>query len=216
MVIDRVEEFPTLVKVAYDLLKKTIVKNRMKTGIIYKELVIAKEMGMSKTPVHDALTMLETRGFVRILPRRGFEITNLTIKTVSDLYEFRRPLERTVIFKVVPNITSEQLDYMDILVGNLDKSKETLEYQEADRAIHRYLSDLTENQFLIKSLDMVWDLSDWIGMKILQNENSLDTWKEHHNTIHQWILLRDPDRAWKVLLEHMNLAEKRFIENFNE
>jgi DNA-binding GntR family transcriptional regulator len=212
-VLDRPAQYSSLVQVAYDLIKKAILEARMKPGETYKEVVLAQELGMSKTPVHEALTKLAERGFIEILPRRGFRVTDLGSQPVSDLFEFRRPLERTVIYKVVPELTAGQLEHLGKLIGELSGTQGPLEYQEADRAIHRYLASLTENHYLINALAGIWDLCDWIGMRILESDRRLDVWKQHHFTMHEWMEHRDPARAWKVLKQHLDHTEAMFLDS---
>lgn len=211
--VDRPSPYPTLVQMAYDSIKKAIVESRLKTGEIYKEIVIAEELGMSKTPVHEALTKLSERGFIKILPRRGFQVVDLDAEPVSDLFEFRRTLERTVVFKVVPRLTKEELDFFHKLLKELDETSGGLEYQKADRAIHRQLAFLSGNRYFINALDGIWDLCDWIGMRILKKDQRLDIWKQHHSSIHRWMENRDAEATWKMLKEHLNHTENIFLGN---
>jgi DNA-binding GntR family transcriptional regulator len=63
---------------------------------------VAKEIGMSKTPVHQALLELEHKGFVSLMPRKDFKVNVLSAKNISNMFELRRALERAVILKIAP------------------------------------------------------------------------------------------------------------------
>jgi GntR family transcriptional regulator, rspAB operon transcriptional repressor len=213
-IVERMEVSPpSLVQVAYDMLKKAILELRLEKGQIYNEIAVAKELGMSKTPVHEALIRLSDRGFIEILPRRGFRVKTLDLPKVKSLFEFRRPLEQTVVFKIVPTITDEQLCCLGSLVENLKRTSASLEYQENDRPIHRYMASLTENPYLIKALSEIWDLCDWIGMRILESDGRLDVWKQHHVSLYEWMKMRNADRAWAVLKEHIDFTEERYLQS---
>jgi len=214
--VDRPPEMPTLVQVAFDLIKKSILEQRLRPGAIYKESALAREMGVSKTPVHEALTILAERGFVEILPRRGFRLRSLDAEKVTSLFEFRRPLERAVVRKITPLLTEEQMARLDELVDELKATESEVAYQQADRNIHRYMAALTGNQYLITALNGIWDLCDWIGMHSFHPERSLDFWKQHHVALNEWMKRKDPVRAWKVLRQHLEQAEERAVRSLSE
>jgi GntR family transcriptional regulator, rspAB operon transcriptional repressor len=207
---------PTLVQVAYDMLKKAIIESRLEKGQIYNEIAIAKDLGMSKTPVHESLIRLSDRGFIDILPRRGFRVRTLDLPKVKSLFEFRRPLEQTVVYKIVPLITDAQLAMLGNLVENLKRTSASLEYQLNDRPIHRYMASLTENPYLIKALSEIWDLCDWIGVRILESDGRLDVWKQHHISLYEWMKTRNADQAWAVLKEHIDCSEERYLISYPE
>ena len=80
---------PSLKELAFQALKENILNHQLRPGSVYSEQAIAKKLGISKTPIHEALTDLEKRGFVKILPRKGFQVNRLTQKDVRDMFEFR-------------------------------------------------------------------------------------------------------------------------------
>jgi GntR family transcriptional regulator, rspAB operon transcriptional repressor len=215
-ILERMEHSPlTLVQIAYDMLKKAILESRLEKGEIYNEISVAKDLGMSKTPVHEALIRLSDGGFIDILPRRGFRINALDLPKVKSLFEFRRPLEQTVVYKIVPTITEKQLQTLKNLVENLKRTSASLEYQLNDRPIHRYMASLTENPYLIKALSEIWDLCDWIGMRILESDGRLDVWKQHHISLYEWMKAKNADRAWAVLKEHIDFTEERYLLSYS-
>lgn len=209
--VDKAPRTPTLVQVAFDILKNAILEARLQSGKIYKEAAIAREMGVSKTPVHEALTILAERGFVEILPRRGFRVHSLSPADVVALFELRRPLEEAVLHKITPNLTDNQAARLDNLIEELKTVGNGLAYQQADRNIHRRMAAFTENKYLIAALNGIWDLCDWMGMHSFGLDRDLDFWIQHHVSLNEWIKRRDVDRAWKVLEMHLAQAEERAI-----
>ena len=95
----QIEAPPSLAEIAFQAIKKAILEKRLVPDVIYNEKVLADELGFSKTPVHEALTALSVKGFVTIIPRKGFQVRALSVKNIKDMYEFRTTLERAVVKK---------------------------------------------------------------------------------------------------------------------
>jgi DNA-binding GntR family transcriptional regulator len=100
--LSSVDTPPSMQAIAFQAIKKTIMRKEFLPGNIYSEQVVAKEIGMSKTPVHQALLELENKGFVSLMPRKGFKVNILSAKNISNMFELRRALERAVILKIAP------------------------------------------------------------------------------------------------------------------
>ena len=83
---------PSMQEIAFQAIKQAIMRNELLPGNIYSEQAVAKEMGMSKTPVHQALLDLENKGFVTISPRKGFKVNILSSSNIKDMFELRRAL----------------------------------------------------------------------------------------------------------------------------
>ena len=136
-------------------------------GQIYSEQALAGDMGISKTPVHQALLDLANKGFVTIIPRRGFQVNTLMERNIRNLFQFRQPLELTVVRFAAPTLTPAALNDLEGILARMSGVRDPYEFQKFDRAFHRYLASLTENELIIQALENVWDLSDWVGARVL-------------------------------------------------
>jgi DNA-binding GntR family transcriptional regulator len=201
-------QFTSLVEVAYDLLLDAIFDSRLSPGKTYSQSAIAREMGMSTTPVHEALTILASKGFIKILPRRGVRLTELGCAPFNGLFEFRRILERKVIFKVVPQLTDTHLKHLHALIIDWDRQMDVPGTLKADDAIHGYLASLTRNYYVINTLAGMWDQWDWIGQRVLQVDGCLEAWQQHHRKIYACMEDRDPQGAWRVMKQHLDHTER--------
>ena len=125
-IFDQIETPPSLAEIAFQAIKQAIMRNELLPGNIYSEQAVAKEMGMSKTPVHQALLDLENKGFVTICPRRGFKVNILSASNIRDMFELRRALERTVVLKITPRLTADAIRELES-----EKIQERLKAKEA-------------------------------------------------------------------------------------
>jgi DNA-binding GntR family transcriptional regulator len=200
----------SLVQVACDLLLDAIFDSRLNPGQIYNQSVIAREMGMSTTPVHEALTILAGKGLIEIVPRRGVRLTELGRVPFNGLFEFRRLLEHMVAFKVVPPLTDAQLNHLHALCIDCGRQTDVSGCLRADEAVHNYLASLTGNYYVINALADVSDQWHWIGQRILEVDGGMDAWRQYHRKMHACMTLRDPQGTWRVREQHLNHTERRF------
>ena len=203
---------PSMQGIAFQAIKQAIMRNELFPGNIYSEQAIAKEMGMSKTPVHQALLDLENKGFVTILPRRGFKVNTLSSKNIRDMFELRRALERTVILKITPKLTAVDIRELDNIIQQIEQNRDPVDFQKYDRAFHRYLASLTENTYIINALNTVWDLSDWVGASILYDWGGFSQAAGEHLAVYEFMAAGEAEKAAAAMERHLNGTESRFLE----
>lgn len=192
------------------------MRNELTPGNIYSEQAIAKEMGMSKTPVHQALLELETKGFVTLSPRKGFEVKALSDKNIRDMFELRRALEKTVVLKATSKLTTNDLQDLERIVARIEHTRDPIDFQKHDRAFHRRLASISDNTYIINALNTVWDLSDWVGASILYNWGGFSQAAEEHMEVYRYMTAGDAVKAAAAMERHLNGTEIRFIEKLTK
>lgn len=205
----------SMLEIAFQAIKKAIMRNEFQPRRIYSEQAIAKDMGMSKTPVHQALLDLENKGFVTILPRRGFEVNTLSEKNIRDMFELRRALERVVVLKVTPKLTAATMEDLVRIIKDIEQTKDPIDFQKHDRAFHRYLASLSENTYIINALNTVWDLSDWVGARILSGWAGYRQVADEHLGIYELLAVGAAEKAAAAMERHLNGTESRFLEGLS-
>ena len=99
----------------YDYMRAQMHSGRLLPGDTLNLNAISEELGISKTPLRDALIRLETEGFVEILPRRGVRVLDLTIEDVRNTYQIVGSLEASVLLDVFEQLGPDHIDHMDRL-----------------------------------------------------------------------------------------------------
>ena len=89
-----------MAKMAYERLRDSILNGQLEPGQIYNEMALTKELGISRTPVREALLEFSAQGLITFLPRKGVVIKHYTRKDVIEIFELRRVVELTAIEKV--------------------------------------------------------------------------------------------------------------------
>ena len=209
---DQISHPPSLAEIAFQAIKKAILEKRLVPDVIYNEKVLADELGFSKTPVHEALTTLSVKGFVTILPRKGFQVRALSAKNIQDMYEFRTTLERAVIVKIVPDITDESIDHLKSILDNIAATDDPTQLGDLDRDFHSYLASLTENLYIIEALDNLWELCAWIAVRAMTDDTrNHEPMLQEHVTIWEGLKARDYQQTIQAMDQHLQNAEDRWL-----
>ena len=191
-------------QLTFDFLQTAIFDCRLEADVIYNEASIARELGISTSPVRDAFAKLAGKGFIEILPRRGVKLTELGQKPFSGLFELRQSIERAVLLKVVPNLEDGQIDHLSSLLNVYMTQADFDAGLNSDSAIHRYLTSLTCHQNMVNALMGIEDQWNWVSRRVLLAKNSLEAWKVEHFRIHACLKRRDAEGAWQAMKTHLH------------
>jgi DNA-binding GntR family transcriptional regulator len=205
---------PSLKEMALASIKEAILSKRMELGVIYTEASVANELGISRTPVREALIHLASKGFLTLLPRKGFQLKVMTEKDVRDLFEFRRALEAAVIRRITANLTDESIRHIDGLLMKHRKAGETgnpIASVRADREFHLYLAGLTGNSYLLAAMEEIRDLIDLAGVKTHEfKERTAESLKEHQAIV-DMLKKGSVSGALEKMEEHIRITEQRAL-----
>ena len=113
----------------FDKIRSDILKGRYQQGDELVECTIGKELGVSRTPVREAIRQLELEGLVRLVPNKGAFVNGISARDVTDIYLIRSRLEGLCARMAVENITPEQLEAMEeaIVLSDYHAKKEHYE-----------------------------------------------------------------------------------------
>jgi len=209
--LPNIERPPTLKQLAFDAIKNSIINGNLKTGITYSEKTLAKELGISKSPVREALIDLQLKGFITIIPKIGFKLNELCEKDVRDIYEFRTALEKFVICKITTDISKKEMDDLQRIFARNKATKDILSFMENDIQFHRYLAELSKNKKIIEALEGIWDLCGWVGYKALSANKELGGVVEEHLKILKAVQKRDKKAVGEAVENHMDSTLKKII-----
>lgn len=137
----------------YDYLQKQMRIGALEPGASISVNTLIKELGISRTPLREALLLLQEQGFVSILPQRGVKINALTIEDVRDIYEILGGIESRVILSVFHKIGKKQIQQMDRLNHQIEsalKKDDIIKHNDANIQFHDVYLNLSQNQRLLK------------------------------------------------------------------
>ena len=208
---------PPLLSLKYIALlaiKEAILYRKLEPGVIYTEASVSSELGISRSPVREALIYLASRGFIIYIPRKGFQIKVLMEKEVKNLFELRMALGLAVIRHITPNLTEESIIKIENLLSKYTKATEAgdpIESINADRELHLSLAHLTDNPFLINAIEEIRDLIDLASIRSLEiGYRTTEAIKEHQEII-DMLKVQSLERALEKMEEHLRIMEQRVL-----
>lgn len=197
---------------SYNLIKQKIIKCEIMPGEQILEAEIAEELGISRTPVREALLRLSEEKLVTIYPRKGIIASPITIKDIHEVFEIREIVE-TQIAKTACNNMSK--DYLIDLKRrfenaefNLDRENAT-KYFELDLEFHKYIVKSGNNERLIKFTNQIYDLDYRIRvMSTLQVEDIEKRSRPEHFAIIDALISKDINKIERTVREHINSSKE--------
>ena len=161
--------------IAYQKIKAAILNEMYEPNQILNERKLAEEFQISRTPVREALKILEGEGWVKIIPWKGAIVNQITQKEIDEIFQIRLIIEPAIIELLQNKIDYKKRIYLDRLYENQKKAESKKEFILADRVFHMTFVEWTENLQLI---EMVKDLNDRIYMVGHKAINSKDSKRE--------------------------------------
>ena len=117
-------EYLPLRDVVFNTLRRAILKGELKPGERLMEIQLAQRLGVSRTPVREAIRKLELEGLVNMMPRRGAVVAEITLQDLEDVLEVRAVLEELAVQKACENITEDQLRDLKKAANDFKRSLE--------------------------------------------------------------------------------------------
>ncbi len=190
----------------FQKMQDDILGGRYQQGEELRELALSKEMGVSRTPVREALRQLELEGLVSIIPNKGAYVTSITEKDVEDIYTIRSLLEGLCARWATEHITEEQINRMEEIVllseFHLGKEKEE-QVVELDGSFHEILYEASNSRMLEHLLS---DFHKYVRIARKTSVHKADRAKrsvEEHKAILQAIKEKDVKKAEMLANNHI-------------
>ena len=190
----------------FQSIREDILSGRYEQNTELKEAAIGAELGVSRTPVREALRQLELEGLVTIIPNRGAYVNMITAKDVQDIYVIRSMLEGLSARSATQSITAEQLDSMEetLCLSEYHTSKKNYEkLYELDSLFHEQLYEAGGSRILNHILSDFHDYVKMVRKATISTSSRSVTSTEEHRAIFEAIKEKDPDKAEALAKEHV-------------
>ncbi|MGO9314597.1 MAG: GntR family transcriptional regulator [Syntrophobacteraceae bacterium] len=202
----------TLQRKAYHFVKEKIMNRQLKPGSCLTDVQIASELGMSRTPVREALRLLEYEGFLSSYARRGWRVYCLSLKDIQEIFDIKETLESTLARKAAACADDQQRGRLKKTLERMKKSAVANDYEawrKADVELHDILLAMSGNG---RATRIIGDLNDqWyrVRLGLMAMQGRLERSTREHEVVVERILAEDGNGAERYMRSHLhNLREE--------
>lgn len=208
------DEFLPLRDVVFNTLRKAILTGELKPGERLMEIHLANRLGVSRTPIREAIRKLELEGLVIMIPRRGAEVAQITEKSLKDVLEVRRALDALCVELACERISEEEKENLRKACDEFEKATKTKDatiIAAADVALHDIIVQATRNQRLIQLINNLSEQMYRYRFEYIKDESRHDNLVEEHRMIYESIVAKDCVKAADAAKLHIDNQEKSII-----
>lgn len=202
-------------EIVYEELKRQILVGEIAPGTRMMEVELADDMGVSRTPVREAIRKLEKEGLVTIEPRRGAYASDISIKDMVDVLEVRQMLEGMAASMAAQKVTEEEkLDFVEAnsAYKNAVKKGNIEEIIRYDELFHQLIVSYSGNKTLNQLLSQVQELALRFRYIYYDDFSRYENMPVEHEEIEEAIISGDTQKAKVVAEEHVERLKKFVID----
>ncbi len=187
---------------AYRIIKQLILTCAFDPGSILNERELVESIGVSRTPIREALNRLEKENLVTIIPQRGAFVSAITVKVINDIYQLREIIEPCVAAMVTPVFPAESLERYRQAFQELEP-EDYDRLAKLDNELHCHIMDLAGNDFLNQVMANMYAQNERIRFRSTRLPQRSQETIDEHLAIIEAFLAREPLAAHEAMRVHL-------------
>jgi len=210
----KLDNYKPLRELVFESLREAIIAGQLRPGERMMEIQLAEEMGVSRTPVREAIRKLELEGLVVMIPRKGAYVAGLSLKDIADVFEIRRALEGLAAELAADRITEEELENLErylVIISEQIESSDLEKVVATDTDFHTMLYRASRNNRLTQIINNLREQIQWFRTTSLSYPGRMKVALEEHRKIVEAIASRDGELSRKIAMEHIENAENSMM-----
>ena len=210
----KVDELIPLRDVVFKKLRRAILLEELKAGERLTEIRLADRLGVSRTPIREAMRKLELEGLVVMVPRRGAVVAKISEKNLRDVLEIRRVLDMLCARLACERMSEEAKEKLNTACQDFEeavKSGDLRDVAQKDVALHNIIIEATGNLTLQQMLDNLAEQMYRYRVKYLKDDSQYQTLSREHRAICKSIMSGDQETAVRLAKEHIDNQETVII-----
>ena len=196
--------------VVFHTLREAILKGEIKPGERLMELQLASKLGVSRTPIREAIRMLELEGLAVTTPRKGAEVAKMTEKDMEDVLQIRKALDELAVGLACDNIVESQLEKLFVALKNFEESTrsgDVKQIAQADVEFHDVIYQAADNPKLMNMLNNLREQIYRYRVEYLKNKSSYPRLIEEHKEIYEGLKRGDKQAVVEIVSHHVENQE---------
>lgn len=208
------DEYLPLRDVVFNTLRQAILRGELKPGERLMEIHLAEKLGVSRTPIREAIRKLELEGLVTMIPRRGAEVARITEKNLRDVLEVRRELDAFSCELACDRITKQEGEELHRACEEFAAATATRDatvIAEADVKLHDIIVRAAGNERLTEILNNLSEQMYRYRFEYIKDTNNYEKLVEEHRIIYESILNKDKQTAAQTARVHIDNQERSIL-----
>ena len=201
----------TLKETAFQFIKNNIVNGTWGGGTFLSENLLCKQLNMSKTPIRSALDRLEMNGLVKLFPKQGAVVSEVSLQKILQIYELRIALESYAVKRLTGKLETaffEQMDENIRIQAILIEKDEIAEYVEMDRQFHMMIIVGMENEEYTAAMTRIQDqFLLAVRTTFVKNRERLWGSIKEHRLIRDALAGADSELTERLMIEHIEYVK---------
>lgn len=210
------DEFLPLRDVVFNTLRQAILTGELKPGERLMEIHLANRLGVSRTPIREAIRKLELEGLVTMIPRRGAEVAQITEKSMSDVLEVRRALDALCAELACDRMTRQELGELEEACGSFADTvrsgvADIKRIAQADVRLHDIIVRATGNRRLVQLINNLSEQMYRYRFEYLKDSSQHERLVEEHRVIYESLVRKDKQTASQAAKMHIDNQERAIM-----
>lgn len=209
--------FKALNQLVYGRIRSEILGGKLAPGTRLKQDELTKRLGVSRSPVRDAILQLSADGLVTFIGRNSAVVAGISRKSIEEIFELRAVLEGYAAARAVERLTERDIEKLRKLISQMNEhhSENRVERVLAvNDEFHRFICVRAENEMLLAMLDRIWRDSERLRINYLHTPEGHETSTREHEDLVDGLESRDKERVRQIVSMHAARTKDGILATF--
>ena len=212
----KMNDYLPLRDVVFNTLREAILTGDIEPGERLMEIRLAEKLGVSRTPIREAIRMLQLEGLVNMTPRRGTVVAEISNEDLKNVLEVRKVLEQLAVAKACENISDETVNELRENIKEFNaaiRKKNPSDIANIDVVFHDIIYKATGNERLIQILYNIREQMYRYRLEYIKDQDTRKTVVRDHENLINAIVNKDVEKARSIIVAHIEHQEKTIMKN---
>ncbi|MGI6452639.1 MAG: GntR family transcriptional regulator [Syntrophomonadaceae bacterium] len=213
------DSYKPLRELVLEAIREAIINGTLKPRERLMEIQLAEELGVSRTPIREALRKLELEGFIVMVPRKGAFVADISFKDITEVFEIRAALESLAAGLAAERITDEEIEALErnlVAKAEAIAANDLQKLVEVDTNFHETIYQASRNQRLRSIISNLREQIQRFRTQSLSFPGRMKYSLAEHRAIVEAIEARDTHLARQLAQEHIENAENSILESIKK
>ncbi len=197
---------------AYSIIKKRLINCTYKPGSFLNEAQLAADLGCSRTPVREAINRLEHDNLVKVVPKKGIYVSDISLTNVQQIFQTRLEIEPVTLRMAADSLPVDELrEFREKFSGELTDIQNGF---RLDTAMHLFIIEHCGNCYLIEMMQKLFEDNTRVIISSKQNQVQIHDARQEHCEIIDSLLEHNTDKAVTLMRSHVENCRKAALDYF--